>query len=1318
MFFRFNRITFVGIVAVLFGVSATVYSARLSYERNPLPTEEITIDPPFATVGEHSDHLVTIEVTDPTLKFRGNKLTLKKQRFRWNGESKFVPIAQLHDDGKDGDAQAGDHIFSGVVSFHERVTGSIRLRAFGWSRPEHQHGKKSHKWRKKEVLVSRDYSLPARLACGPTANILPVNIFEADHHKNDFEPVEFEVPADGKAVLRLVNGAQVGASLRERVALAKILMNGKRVKTVTKWSNVAEVPVDLKQGINVLDIDKIYTKTGQRLSARIDACADQIMLASVPDTLVIGESLQAEAMLTGLGRPVRDAQIDFEVVGLGDVAQRIELTNSAGIASTTLTGFQRAGTGELIASASHVEPELFDTVPVQVFETPSIVLEQSIPRTRVEIDANRHVSFFIKFLKDDTMSYHITFETGEPNEGIDVYTTGVPPGGFLAMGPSTFVVQATIEGRTPGTYMLTTQATIEETGETVSARMEVKVIDPQPVEELVLGPPAISPAAITVDTLTPVRFAVAVSGVSNPPAFLELEEFDPQSGWVLVSELFDDGLDGDMIADNLVYARRIDVAATEEGDKRFRVVSRHDGETVVSDIRTLEVSRFFTGPDPRPPVFVEDPTTGQKFVAERVIVSFLPSVSDSRIKEIVEQTTQAVTGQAGRVNGYTRQINVYRVELVLDPNVTEAVRAEAVKAAVAEFESYDEVRYAHPNLLIEFAQVNADGNSSGVCSSSTGQWGASQIQAPEAWALPGGSGSNVTPGIPIRTVAVLDSGVKANHPDLTGKVTGNPDDDDLVDVSTQPGGHGTKVAGVITATHANVGGVAGISGIAYGLPVPILSYSVGSSFSTKEKVRDKILEAADAPDVGIINISTESIITDHDDWKCALQYATYPGTTVDTVCTGKSEEESNGKGKLVVVAAGNNGKNIREILPSDLIRKRYPCSYNYDGMLCVANTDDSDNLHPTSNYGEESAGMDLAAPGTDICTTNKNDLYGHSGDYYTGTSLAAPHVSAAAAIVWSLEADSESEATLTTAKNVANRLKDNTDPIVSGNPAGRGRLNLFKAVNKIPVAEVDFNTATEGGVTVFGNVISNDEPGDAPATVSAATQGSSTITVGSPFTTANGGTLIILDSNGNYSYTPPSQGSVPPDGLSEVFNYTIADVNGDTASATLTISVADSPLPLITVFSDEVAYAAAVGAQLFFIDFNGLPVGLAEGNFAGQVDFGSPESLNPSQVLFNSDAFTDTGSTTALNGVGPIDGTFATPVQAFGLLFSSSGNPQTIELYTSGESLIDTVTSNPGGFFGVLSATPIGSFIIRNGEFSPGNRDRYFIDDFRANQVP
>ena len=159
----------------------------------------------------------------------------------------------------------------------------------------------------------------------------------------------------------------------------------------------------------------------------------------------------------------------------------------------------------------------------------------------------------------------------------------------------------------------------------------------------------------------------------------------------------------------------------------------------------------------------------------------------------------------------------------------------------------------------------------------------------------------------------------------------------------------------------------------------------------------------------------------------------------------------------------------------------------------------------------------------------------------------------------------------------------------------------------------------------------------------------------------------------------------------------------------------------VTVFGTEADYNAATGPQIFLIDFNPSPTGgtLALGSsFSAAVTFGSPEASNPAQVWWNSDAITDAGSTTALNGVGPVDGVFTDPVYAFALVFSSAGEAETVSLYDVGDVLLDAVTApNPSGFFGVVSDTPIKSFVINNGEFSPGNRDRFFIDDFRANEL-
>ncbi|MCI5180594.1 MAG: DUF11 domain-containing protein, partial [Candidatus Electrothrix sp. AW3_4] len=120
--------------------------------------------------------------------------------------------------------------------------------------------------------------------------------------------------------------------------------------------------------------------------------------------------------------------------------------------------------------------------------------------------------------------------------------------------------------------------------------------------------------------------------------------------------------------------------------------------------------------------------------------------------------------------------------------------------------------------------------------------------------------------------------------------------------------------------------------------------------------------------------------------------------------------------------------------------------------------------------------------------------------------------------------------------------------------------------NLLPVANPDTNSATEGGPAVTkaataGLIKDNDIEGDGPATITAADQGGTAITLGTEFSTPAGGKLT-LKADGSYSYTPPAQGTVPAGGLTETFNYTITDANGDRNSSTLKITVGDNLLPV------------------------------------------------------------------------------------------------------------------------------------------------------------
>lgn len=157
----------------------------------------------------------------------------------------------------------------------------------------------------------------------------------------------------------------------------------------------------------------------------------------------------------------------------------------------------------------------------------------------------------------------------------------------------------------------------------------------------------------------------------------------------------------------------------------------------------------------------------------------------------------------------------------------------------------------------------------------------------------------------------------------------------------------------------------------------------------------------------------------------------------------------------------------------------------------------------------------------------------------------------------------------------------------------------------------------------------------------------------------------------------------------------------------------------VTTFLTQAAYNAATGPEVLFVDFDGNPAGgafVAGNTFSPAVAFGSPEAADPTLVLWNSDAITDAGSTAM--DVGPLSGWFADPVFAFAFELLSASSAETISLYDSGDNLLGTVIApNPAGFFGVVSDIAVKRFVIANGLFPTGGRDRFFVDDFRVNQA-
>ncbi len=230
------------------------------------------------------------------------------------------------------------------------------------------------------------------------------------------------------------------------------------------------------------------------------------------------------------------------------------------------------------------------------------------------------------------------------------------------------------------------------------------------------------------------------------------------------------------------------------------------------------------------------------------------------------------------------------------------------------------------------------------------QWGPKKIYAPEAWDYQKGSTSVI--------VAVLDSGVDYNHEDLAGRVIKgydfvNNDNDPMDD---NPYSHGTHVAGIIGAIMDNNRGIAGIA------QVKILAIKVGDQYRPyPDSVADGIYYAANNS-AKIISMSL-SFNSDYERVRRACEYAW-------------------SQGALLIASVGNEGQEVQ----------KYPAAY--DKVIAVGAIDSNDQQAPFSNYGSH---VELVAPGVNILSTVRNNGY----NTMSGVSMAVPHVSGVAALVWS-----------------------------------------------------------------------------------------------------------------------------------------------------------------------------------------------------------------------------------------------------------------------------------------------------------------------------
>jgi len=248
-------------------------------------------------------------------------------------------------------------------------------------------------------------------------------------------------------------------------------------------------------------------------------------------------------------------------------------------------------------------------------------------------------------------------------------------------------------------------------------------------------------------------------------------------------------------------------------------------------------------------------------------------------------------------------------------------------------------------------------------------WGIARIGAPSVW-LDGSTGAGVR-------VAVLDTGIDASHPDLAANYTLGYDFYRRDAVPNDENGHGTHVAGIIAALDdgPNYGGSnTGTSAVGVGPQIDLLiAKFLGPSGSGSTSNEISAIQWAVKKKARVISMS----------------YGSYYGSRTEE----KALNNAYSKGVYLAAAAGNDG------LPITI----YPAGYK--NVVSVAATDSLDQTASFSNYNSD---VELAGPGVAILSTMPtyvawlNTQYGLATtyEYLSGTSMACPHVSGTAALVF------------------------------------------------------------------------------------------------------------------------------------------------------------------------------------------------------------------------------------------------------------------------------------------------------------------------------
>ena len=655
---------------------------------------------------------------------------------------------------------------------------------------------------------------------------------------------------------------------------------------------------------------------------------------------------------------------------------------------------------------------------------------------------------------------------------------------------------------------------------------------------------------------------------------------------------------------------------------------------------------------------------GKEAAANEVLVKFRPTTFQS----VLEAQAAGEVDESERVGG-TGLLRLHSSR-------------KNVATLVSELSARSDVEYAEPNYIVHTTAIPNDprfGELWGL--QNTGQTiqgfpgiPGADISATAAWDISTGSRANVA--------AVIDTGIDYRHPDLAANVWSAPAAFTVTiggQSITCPAGshgfnaitnvcdplddnnHGSHVSGTIGAVGNNGTGVVGVNWTASIMAGKFLDATgtgtIANAINAIEFVVQAKLAFAATGDANVRVLSNS--------WGGGA----FSQALLDEINRADAND------MLFVAAAGNSGT------PNDLF-PQYPASYNTPNVVAVAATDNTDSLAFFSNFGPNT--VHLGAPGVDVLSTTIGGTYA----YFSGTSMATPHVSGAALLVLS-------KCSLNTA-SLKTLLLNNVDPIpsLSGLTVTGGRLNVNKAIRACATpVNPDFalsatpasQTVTQGGSTSYNLSISPSGGFTGLVTFSASGLSTAATASFSPNPASSSSTMTVS-----------TDAATTPVGS---FAVTITSVSGTLAHTTsVTLVVNAAPAPNFSLSATPASQTVVQGASTTYT-VNITPLG----GFSGAVSLsatglpaGASASFTPnpatssSTMTVSTDATTPTGSfpVTIIGTSGTLTQTAsvtlvvnAAPVPDFSL--AASPTSQTMPRGGTTSYTVN-ITSN-GGFAGAVS---------------------------------